>query len=71
MKGRRAEHGDPATAWDYRRAIALMQALAIDSSQKRTDALYALAEAWGVAPDYPVQLISDLAKHALEAARKD
>lgn len=77
MKGRRAEHGEPAVAWQYRRVIALVQALAIEDPIARYAAVGELSRVWRVEvkPGEAIipghKLIHRLAKHALEAARKN
>lgn len=72
MKGRPAEHGAPATAWDYRRAITLVQVLAMNDPMCR-QALVELAIAWDVVSDADVlfelstiEIAHRLALHAQE-----
>lgn len=62
----------PATAWDYRRAIELVQVLAIEAPVERWKALYALADAWGMnGYGDPAGTLHWLATHALADARAD
>lgn len=69
MKQGRPANTQPATAYDYRRAIVLVQVLAMDKNDglKLTD-LQALAVAWGLSTlgGYSV-LLQRLAQAALEA----
>jgi hypothetical protein len=59
----------PATAWDYHRALALVQALASDAPMS---GIAALCEAWGVPLGFDsVETIRALAKHALEHGREE
>lgn len=74
---------EPATAYDYRRVLALVQVLALDDPAQQEAALLALCRGWGVEPaylgsesDYPRWLavmatVEKLAKHALEYSRKE
>lgn len=62
----------PATAYDYRRAITLVQVLAMDKNDglKLTD-LQSLAAAWGLSTLGGYSgLLQRLAQHALEHSRE-
>lgn len=68
----RKANNQPATAYDYRRAIALVQVLAIKNPVDRWKAVYALADAWGmVGYGDPAGTLYWLAQHALADARAD
>lgn len=69
--GRHASH-QPRLAWDYRRAILLVQVLAADGDYfVRRAALRELARAWGLDEQGGQALmVSRLAKHALRKRRK-
>lgn len=77
-RGRPPANGQPATAWEYRRYIALVQALAMEHG--KYDAVFALSEAWGVEPVYAIPglpyimvwpTIVKLAQHVIEYHRKE
>jgi hypothetical protein len=65
----------PATAYDHRRAILLVQVLALESELNRELALRALARSWNTITYYAdgkfdvADTICALAKHALEHGR--
>jgi hypothetical protein len=65
----RKPNNQPATAWEYRRAIELCQVLAIQDALHRWEALYALCQAWGLPTrGKPAQIATRLAQHALKGA---
>ena len=67
----------PATAYDYRRVIALVQALALADDVKREETIRYLADLWTSMkhrhPDYlPTDfVIRKLAQHALEKVAEE
>lgn len=67
----------PATAYDHRRAITLVQVLALESELNRELALRTLARSWGTITYYAdgkfdaADTIRALAKHAIEYHRAE
>lgn len=66
----------PATAYQYRRVLALVQVLAIRDSAERLTALEKLCHEWGVPParyrpGYILSSIHQLADAALQHAREE
>lgn len=75
-RGRPPANGQPATAWDYRRYIELVQVLATGDEET----IRALCEAWGVQPIYGpsgtpyffiMSTLRALAQHVIEYHRKE
>ena len=64
----RKRNNQPALAYDYRRALALVQVLAIEDAIARMRAARELAHLWGI-PDGRGPLLTRLAQHALGHAR--
>lgn len=69
----RKPNNTPATAYQYRRCIELVQVLAIVSPAAKMAGLKALAQAWGVEWDSlsVAATIYKLARHALKGPAGD
>jgi hypothetical protein len=73
MKQGRPANTQPATAYDFRRALTLVQVLALDKSDglKLTDCR-TLARHWQLSSDGDLStLLQRLAQHALEYSRDE